>query len=118
MRRTIVKTQFSYHRFATSISLLGEPHHARFSPCRNLERAAWSHRLKALLEIDEERARDSAIDDAVVERETDVHHGTDRDRIVIDHHRPLDDRFHGNDSGLTAVEYRGGEQRAVGAGIV
>ncbi len=42
-------------------------------------------RFEAPLEIGEEAAGDVAVDDAVVERKTRVHHAPDRDRVVVAH---------------------------------
>src|SRR5581483_7687897 len=50
-----------------------------------LEGAGRAHRFEALLQIEEEPARDGAVDDAMVEREADVHHRTDGDRVVVAH---------------------------------
>src|SRR2546426_824323 len=39
-----------------------------------------------------------SIQDAVIERETQVHHRTYSNRIVFHHHRPLDDSIHAENS--------------------
>jgi hypothetical protein len=75
---------------------------------RGLERAGRTHRFEPLLDDrTEKRAGDSgAVDHAVIEREANVHHRADRDRIADDDDRAFDDRLHRDDRRLSAVDDR------------
>src|SRR5439155_21142861 len=57
-------------------------------------------RLELALERAQEGERAGPIQDTVVETQATVHHAADRDRIVGGDDGPLDDGFHGDDTGL------------------
>src|SRR5690606_15371880 len=72
--------------------------------------------LDGLLDALEERHALAAVDDAVVVRERDVHHGP-HDHLTVAHDGALLDRVHAEDARLRGVHDRRREQRAEHAAV-
>src|SRR5512132_2807103 len=77
--------------------------------------------LELLAQVAEEASGERPVDQAVVVRQGEVHHRSDRNHVlaelVLDDPRALDDRVRTQDRRLRLADDRGTVERAVAAGV-
>src|SRR5690606_15247209 len=83
------------------------PSHLEQEACRVLQQVPYRRQEKNGL---------AAVDETVIVRQGEVHHGSRHD-LPVDHHRPLLDPVHPENGALRRIEYRRREERSEHAAV-